>query len=343
MNISNGAIYTVRAPSRLHFTLIDMNGESGRIDGGLGLALDSPSLVLQFKQADYLQVNASHEKVAKMAKQELINMANTMGILPNLEVCVQEVIPSHIGLGSGTQWRLCLLTALNHIYKCGLNHHQLISQSNRGGTSGVGIYASASGGLLLDGGHALSDKSHFEPSDFCKVTRQPPLIMRYDFPDHWKIVLFIPDHLTGLSGEEEQTFMHANTPIPKHEVQNVSLIILMHLLPALVEKDLRELGIALNKLQHVGWKKRHWDRPNLKPLDAVRAAFLQSGIAGCGLSSTGPLLFGFFDTHHINADQIRANLMYYLNQNNALKGTIQITSANNTGTQIYTARSLASG
>ncbi|WP_089938616.1 beta-ribofuranosylaminobenzene 5'-phosphate synthase family protein [Candidatus Entotheonella palauensis] len=338
MSMRRSIIHTVRSPSRLHFTLIDMNGESGRIDGGLGVALDTPSLTLQFKQANHLKVHACHKKIAELARKELINMANAMGIMPNLEVHVKEVIPSHIGLGSGTQWRLCLLTALNHIYKCGLNHYQLISYSNRGGTSGVGIYTSLSGGILLDGGHALSDKSQFDPSDFCKNIHQPPLLLRYTFPEHWKIVLFIPDHLAGLSGKEEQDFMHANTPIPKHEAQEVSHTILMHLLPALVEKNLKELGIALNKLQYVGWKKRHWERPDLKPLEAVRSAFLQSGIAGCGLSSTGPTLFGFFDTHHIEADQVRSNLTYYLTENRALKGHIRITSANNTGTQIYTAR-----
>ena len=30
----------ITTPARLHFGLIDMNGELGRVDGGVGLALD---------------------------------------------------------------------------------------------------------------------------------------------------------------------------------------------------------------------------------------------------------------------------------------------------------------
>jgi len=34
---------TVQTPSRLHFGLIDLNGELGRINGSFGVALEEPS------------------------------------------------------------------------------------------------------------------------------------------------------------------------------------------------------------------------------------------------------------------------------------------------------------
>ena len=33
----------ITTPSRLHFGLLDLNGELGRINGGFGVALDKPS------------------------------------------------------------------------------------------------------------------------------------------------------------------------------------------------------------------------------------------------------------------------------------------------------------
>ncbi|WP_332881590.1 hypothetical protein [Methanosarcina horonobensis] len=33
----------VVSPSRLHLTLIDLNAEIGRVDGGVGITLESPS------------------------------------------------------------------------------------------------------------------------------------------------------------------------------------------------------------------------------------------------------------------------------------------------------------
>jgi beta-ribofuranosylaminobenzene 5'-phosphate synthase len=34
----------ITTPCRLHITLIDMNGELGRVDGGAGLTLSSPNV-----------------------------------------------------------------------------------------------------------------------------------------------------------------------------------------------------------------------------------------------------------------------------------------------------------
>ena len=42
----------ISTPARLHFGLIDMNGKIGRIDGGVGLALDSPHTLIEAKKAE---------------------------------------------------------------------------------------------------------------------------------------------------------------------------------------------------------------------------------------------------------------------------------------------------
>lgn len=51
----------IKTPSRLHFGLIDMNGEIGRIDGGIGLALESPHTSIEVVKADGIQVKCSDE------------------------------------------------------------------------------------------------------------------------------------------------------------------------------------------------------------------------------------------------------------------------------------------
>lgn len=40
----------IQTPSRLHLSLLDLNGSLGRIDGGVGLTLKKPSLVLELKE-----------------------------------------------------------------------------------------------------------------------------------------------------------------------------------------------------------------------------------------------------------------------------------------------------
>ncbi|MHA1233313.1 MAG: beta-ribofuranosylaminobenzene 5'-phosphate synthase, partial [Candidatus Helarchaeota archaeon] len=40
----------ISTPSRLHFGLIDLNGKFGRIDGGIGVSLNYPNVVLEVEK-----------------------------------------------------------------------------------------------------------------------------------------------------------------------------------------------------------------------------------------------------------------------------------------------------
>lgn len=42
----------IRAPARIHMSLIDLNGSYRRIDGGIGLALSEPQFVLEVQQTE---------------------------------------------------------------------------------------------------------------------------------------------------------------------------------------------------------------------------------------------------------------------------------------------------
>ena len=42
----------IKAPSRIHMSLIDLNGSYRRVDGGIGLALQVPQFVLEVEQTE---------------------------------------------------------------------------------------------------------------------------------------------------------------------------------------------------------------------------------------------------------------------------------------------------
>ena len=42
----------IKSPSRLHLGLIDMNGSYGRLDGGIGLTIKDPNLLLYGEPAE---------------------------------------------------------------------------------------------------------------------------------------------------------------------------------------------------------------------------------------------------------------------------------------------------
>ncbi len=328
--------HRISTPSRLHFTLIDMNGEVGRIDGSLGLAVQYPGVLLEFGPHWRTVVRGGSRVERELVLAEVAAAGEILDVEPGIEILIRQMIPPHQGLGSGTQTRLAVLSALSHRH--GLNHspRELAAMSTRGGTSGIGINAFRCGGILLDGGHSVRmQKGSFAPSRFATRAGQPPLLMHSDFPKDWGIVLFIPSSQRGLSGQDELDFMLANTPIPLEEVQSASHIILMRLLPALRELDLETFGSCVSALQDVGWKRRHWTRPDIEPLKSVRLAFdATSGIQGCGLSSTGATVFGFFDRIRISDDELTAGLRCKLSDGRAIPGRVVCTRANNSGMRL---------
>jgi len=325
--------HRISTPSRLHFTLIDMNGESGRIDGSLGLATQNPRVLLEFGPHGRTVVRGGSTAERELILAEIAAAGEILDVEPGIEILIRQMIPPHQGLGSGTQTRLAVLSALSH--RLGLNHspREIGAMSARGGTSGIGINAFRCGGILLDGGHSVREqKGAFAPSHFATKAGQPPLLMRNDFPTTWGIALFIPSRQRGLSGQDELDFMLANTPIPLEEVQSACHIILMRLLPALLELDLETFGSSVSALQDVGWKRRHWARPDIEPLQSVRFAFdATAGIKGCGLSSTGTTVFGFFDRTTVSDDEMTAGLRRELSDKRAIPGRIVCTRANNSG------------
>ena len=49
----------ITTPSRLHFSLLDLNGALGRIDGGFGLAIADPNFQIVAERATVIDVAAS--------------------------------------------------------------------------------------------------------------------------------------------------------------------------------------------------------------------------------------------------------------------------------------------
>ena len=337
--MSSTLTHRISTPSRLHFTLIDMNGELGRVDGSLGLSIQYPGISFEFGPHDRTVVRGGVSAEQELVLEEITESSKILQVDPYIEAVIHQVIPPHQGLGSGTQTRLAVLCALNHRFALGYPLSELAAISRRGGTSGIGINAFRNGGLLLDGGHCVSaQKKSFAPSRFATKAGPPPLLMRTDFPGSWGIVLFIPSRHQGLSGRAELDFMLANTPIPLDEVQATSHIILMRLLPALRELDLGTFGACVNAIQDVGWKRRHWIRSDIEPLHSVRSAFNATAeIQGSGLSSTGATIFGFFDATKSSDVEVTRSLRRELSNSDAVPGQVVCTRANNSGMHLTSA------
>ncbi|MGP8320926.1 MAG: beta-ribofuranosylaminobenzene 5'-phosphate synthase [Methanosarcinaceae archaeon] len=313
----------ITSSSRLHLTLIDLNAGIGRVDGGVGITLDSPHMCISAEKADHVEITG---------KSHLSNRMQTAAeaVIPDgagVRITIEEDMPDHVGLGSGTQSALSAATAVNELYDLGNSTRELAIAVGRGGTSGIGVASFENGGFLVDGGHRFSNKCAFSPSAASHAD-PAPILFKHDFPD-WDIILALPD-AKGAHDMREVDIFKQVCPIPLREVQDVSHTILMQMMPAIMEGDIENFGCAVNHIQTVGFKRREIELQSQTVRDIIE--FMQdSGTYGAGMSSFGPAVYGFIDSK-VQGKRIKNDVQDILD--GTIGGSVVITRANNRGATI---------
>jgi beta-ribofuranosylaminobenzene 5'-phosphate synthase len=309
----------VTTPSRLHITLIDLNGALGRIDGSVGLALDFPSVKIHARKDTELSISGTTRFSERIrdAASAIITKHNVGGVA----IEVVEEYPAHVGLGSGTQIALAVGTAISELYGLDLGPASIAKLTGRGGTSGIGVAAYEWGGFIIDGGH--KGKTDFLPSSASGKYDPAPMIVRHDFPD-WTIVLAIPD-LRGASDKREVNIFQNNCPLPLSEIQALSHVILMEMLPAVVEQDVESFGRSIDRVQTLGFKRRELE---LQPFCAHLIRFMkENGAFGAGMSSFGPAVYGVAD-----GAELQTTVSRYLDE--TIGGEVYAVKAQNSGAHV---------
>ncbi len=322
----------VEAPSRIHLGLIDMHGGLARVDGGIGITLDDPGIVLDAKVCDRLVVHGEGGDCLDVVQKAADLVLAGMGLKCGAEITLRTSYPRHIGLGSGTQLALATARALCELYGQPLPARDLAVLVGRGGTSGIGTAAFESGGFIIDGGHSFGesgDKTGFSPSSASRGVRPAPVTVRHEFPEDWQILLAIPEIARGASGGEELDIFRSACPVPIDEVREVCHEVLVRMLPGLVEHDLDLFGSAVNRIQDIGFKKVEM---GLQPpvISGLIGVMRDTGAAGAGMSSFGPTLYAVTDTGIRGIEQASEKFMDDL----GVPGMTFITSARNTGAAV---------
>lgn len=322
---------TIRTPSRLHLGLIDMNGSTGRVDGGAGITLNDPGFEITFTTSESLSINAPDPDITHKITSLISRLYGTATELPPVKITVHKSIPFHAGLGSGTQLALALVSGISYINGEALDSEALIQRTGRGGTSGIGVRAFTDGGLIVDAGHRFGEgraKSSFTPSAASPGVKPAPLIGRYEFPKDWNIILALPNCLTGSEGEAEKEIFKRCCPVPLDEVRILSHLVMMKLIPSVLEHDLDEFGDAVNMLSEYGFKRCELD---LQPpiIRSLIQAMRESGAAGAGMSSFGPVVYGITDTDGREIQSAAEEIMQTISG-----GSTLITTGRNKGYEI---------
>ncbi len=291
----------IETSARLHLSLIDLNGSEGRLDGGIGITLEQPSLSIDFKESKedtkVLFQDSSNLKNKEVYESKIMEathkMNNYLNTDTNYVYKINNIYPIHHGLGLGTQLALSVAKLISTHHHKNLSTLELAKIIQRGGTSGVGVYSFDQGGIIIDGGHKKSLKKDFLPSSASHVA-PPPLLARYEFPEEWNILLITPNTNEGASGKNEINIFQQYSPISIEDVQKISYLTLMKLMPSVLEKDIYNFGDAVNKIQSLGFKKIERNLQNSQINDIINSMH-QLNISAVGMSSFGPTCFGITD------------------------------------------------
>jgi beta-ribofuranosylaminobenzene 5'-phosphate synthase len=318
----------IRTPSRVHVTLIDMHGGSGRVDGGIGITLDEPGILLEAELSPNLSVSGGDASLQERIGRIATEVLKKLGAGGSVAITVRNYYPAHIGLGSGSQLALAVARAISELHGRHLPVKELARLVGRGGTSGIGTAAFEYGGFIIDGGHrfgAGEEKTDFRPSSASRGVSPPPVIARHDFPSDWRILIAIPDVPPGASGNIETDIFRKHCPVPLAEVRELSHEILMRMLPGISERDLDLFGSSVNAVQKLGFKKVEL---SLQPpqVTGLLPVLREAGAACAGLSSFGPAIYAVGDTGMSTIEQAARSFM-----NESCGGTTLITTARNSG------------
>jgi beta-ribofuranosylaminobenzene 5'-phosphate synthase len=316
---------------RIHLGLIEMHGGTGRVDGGIGIALDDPRVLLEAQQSAGITVTGGDEPSRHISRSIAERILAGIRAGAGVAITIRSSYAAHTGLGSGSQLSLATARAICELYGRQMTVRELAQLTGRGGTSGIGTAAFESGGFIIDGGHRFgsgAEKTGFAPSSASKGIRPAPVTVRHDFPSDWKILLAIPEIPKGASGRRELDIFRQHCPVPLEEVRALCHEVLVRMLPGIADHDLDLFGSSVNAIQDLGFKRvEHSLQP--KEVAGLLDAMRQAGAAGAGMSSFGPALFAFCDTDVSEVESAARSFM-----DGWCGGTTFVTSARNSGSAV---------
>lgn len=281
---------TVETGARLHFGLLDLTGDLGRVDGSLGMALTKPRLVIRASPAHGLTTN----RCPDLVRHAVERLNEHYGLRKGLRIEVLEWYPQHVGLGSTTQTLLSVAAAYNALYGLDATVRDLARIVGRGGTSGIGVAAFERGGLILDAGHSFGpgkEKEEFLPSSQ-STAPPPPVLFRADLPDEWVFDIIVPESTPGLFGESEIEFFRRNCPLDPSETCRIAHVVLSCILPAAVERDIATFARGINLLTTLGFKRKETDIQSQRGKTLItRLGKVIGSASAVSISSFGPSIF----------------------------------------------------
>jgi len=269
----------VSTTARLHFGFLDPSGRGKRPFGSFGLSLDRPTTRLTLERAGSFEASGPERE---RGLRYLRGITASSGRAASYRLRIDEAIPPHAGLGSGTQLALAVGSAFAALEDLHLDAQEIATRLGRGARSGIGIATFAQGGVVLDSGP--------------RQGRLPQLVSRIPFPAEWRVLLIFDSGSSGLAGESETDAFDTLPEFPESEAAALHRRITQGALPALVARDFTTFCDEVGHLQAAmgAYFAPLQGGPYASAKVSEALAWLRGqGVSGLGQSSWGPTGFAF--------------------------------------------------
>ncbi len=284
---------TVSVGARLHVGFQNLSLARERLYGGIGVGLEEPRVTVTAEPAT--DIRTDDELVGRYARRAADVLA-----VPGVAVTLEESLPRHVGLGSGTQLALAVLTATARAHGLEARVREHAPAMGRGGRSGVGVATFEDGGFVVDAGHPTTRFTTEPPAEGDWTV--PPVVARHDLPGEWRFLVVVPDADPGRSGDDEDASMRAVVERADPAVADeIACVVIRKLLPAAAAGRLEAFGEAIAE---IGRKNGVWYADAQGGVFRPPAGALVESLEDCpvlsgvGQSSWGPAVYGVTDVDH---------------------------------------------
>lgn len=288
----------IKAFPRIHISLIGMNNDGYRLNGGIGFSIASPTLEVCFEPSCSIEVIDKRDHGFTLCeldrlKRYLHEIAQKEKFDTVFRCIIHEgMIQSHVGFGSNSMIYLSCIEALLMLNQRSYNQKDVITLSGRGGTSGIGINTYFNGGFIFDAGISNFGQRSLAPSSvFVGEMVQSPLLLKELRLPQWDLGVCIPP-IAPKSEDEEREFFQENCPINKDAVALILYEVVYGVTTSLMEGDYNTFCKSIDVIQQTKWKLLE---RNLYGKELITAETLirKAGARCVGMSSLGPMLFFF--------------------------------------------------
>jgi len=312
---------TITAPAHLHAGNFDLTGDLGRLYGTVGFAID---LRLEVEVSKAKGIKAEDKSAYKFTKRMVDKFA-----LEGAEVKIKKDIPRFVGVGFHTTLALSVGIGLSKLYDLNLTVEDVSLLMGRGTITAMGVYAFKTGGFIVEGGFKVDSRTKMVP----------PLIFHGAVPKNWFFVVAIPNEsrqkIAGMRENEDEILGNLKL-MPKELSDELSRLVLVKLMPAFVEKDLKSFGEALtafnSKLGRFWRDYQEGTYCNQVVEEGIKIMLRNSSLA-CQ-TSWGPTHYSIVKGK-VAAEKLAAELKQFLDKSGG--GEIYVTQASNRGALVVKA------